>query len=89
MTERVRWPNGWEGGVLVGRDAVREYWTRQWAAIDPHVEPRVLRIDGADAVVTVHQRVLDKDGVVLSDRDVVHAYTFERERVAAMEIREP
>ncbi|MDQ2842107.1 MAG: nuclear transport factor 2 family protein, partial [Acidobacteriota bacterium] len=28
----VDWPNGWEGGRMRGRDAVRAYWTRQWAA---------------------------------------------------------
>jgi len=31
----VDWPNGWEGGRILGRDGVRDYWTRQWAAIDP------------------------------------------------------
>ena len=31
----VDWPNGWEGGREHGREAVRSYWTRQWAAIEP------------------------------------------------------
>lgn len=35
----VDWPNGWEGGRLHGRDAVREYWQRQWTEIDPSVVP--------------------------------------------------
>ncbi len=35
----VDWPNGWEGGRVYGHGGVREYWTRQWAEIDPHVEP--------------------------------------------------
>ena len=39
MTEDVDWPNAWEGGRPVGHEQVRDYWTRQWAAIDPHVEP--------------------------------------------------
>jgi ketosteroid isomerase-like protein len=39
MTADVDWPNAWEGGRAVGPDAVREYWARQWAAIDPHVQP--------------------------------------------------
>src|SRR3954451_11636697 len=30
----VEWPNGWEGGYVRGRDAVRDYWTRQWRAMD-------------------------------------------------------
>ena len=33
----VDWPNAWEGGRLRVPEAVREYWTRQWAAIDPSV----------------------------------------------------
>ena len=24
----VDWPNGWESGRIVGRDGVRDYWTR-------------------------------------------------------------
>ena len=39
MHPDVEWPNAWEGGWWKGRAAVRDYWTRQWAAIDPHVEP--------------------------------------------------
>ena len=39
MTPDVDWANGWEGGRVVGRDAVRDYWQRQWAAIDSTAEP--------------------------------------------------
>src|SRR5262249_55004831 len=39
MHEDVIWANGMEGGYVHGRDEVRSYWTRQWAMIDPHVEP--------------------------------------------------
>jgi len=35
----VMWANGMEGGHVHGHDGVRNYWTRQWAIIDPHVEP--------------------------------------------------
>jgi hypothetical protein len=31
------WPNGW--GRVYGHQGVRDYWMRQWDAIDPHVEP--------------------------------------------------
>jgi ketosteroid isomerase-like protein len=33
MHPDVDWPNAWEGGRVVGRDAVREYWARQFTAI--------------------------------------------------------
>jgi len=39
MHEDVMWANGMEGGHVRGRDEVRSYWTRQWAMIDPHVDP--------------------------------------------------
>ena len=31
----VMWANGMEGGHVNGRDGVREYWTLQWALVDP------------------------------------------------------
>jgi hypothetical protein len=39
MSDQVDSPNALKGGRLVGRQAVRDYWTAQWAEIDPHVEP--------------------------------------------------
>lgn len=52
LAEDVDWPNAWEGGRLRGRDAVRDYWTRQWASIDPRVEPVAFseRDDGRIAI---------------------------------------
>jgi pimeloyl-ACP methyl ester carboxylesterase len=73
----VDWPNGWEGGRLYGRDAVREYWLRQWAAIDPHVEPMSFETDETGRmVVTVHQVVRDLNGQVMSDEIVRHVYVI-------------
>jgi ketosteroid isomerase-like protein len=88
MTADVRWPNGWEGGVVVGHAAVRDYWTRQWAAIDPTVTPERITT-GADGKVSVVVRQLVKDhgGEVLSDGLVRHIYAFEGGLIAAMEIR--
>ena len=31
LTDDVAWANGMDGGHVHGREAVREYWTRQWA----------------------------------------------------------
>lgn len=39
MHPDVDWPNAWEGGRVVGREAVTDYWTRQSAAISSYVEP--------------------------------------------------
>lgn len=75
MHPDVEWANGMEGGHLKGIDAVRAYWTRQWAAIDPHVEPLAIGRDSEGRfVVQVHQTVRDLEGKLLLDTEVRHAY---------------
>jgi hypothetical protein len=86
----VAWPNGMEGGHVHGHREVREYWTRQWALIDPRVEPLELEPDGAGGiVVTVHQVVRDLAGAVKADRVVQHVYRIHDGLIGAMEIRTP
>ena len=88
-TRKVDWPNGMEGGRMMGREAVREYWTRQWGMIDPHVEPVAMEEDGdGRMVVTVRQVVKDLGGTVLADDKVLHMYSFAEGMVVRMEIRE-
>ena len=83
----VRWPNAWEGGVVNGHDEVRDYWRRQWAEIDPHVEPTSIdeQPDGSVAV-GVHQVVRDLDGDLIGESDVVHVYRFEHGLISGMTI---
>ena len=38
MRSDVKWANGLEGGFVYGRDAVRDYWTNQFKAIQPELE---------------------------------------------------
>lgn len=86
----VTWPNGWEGGWVHGHAAVRDYWTRQWAVIDPHVDPVAFAIDERGRiVVTVHQVVRDLQGQVLSESTVEHVYTLDDGLITHMEIRDP
>jgi nuclear transport factor 2 (NTF2) superfamily protein len=89
MTLDVAWPNGMEGGVERGREAVRAYWTRQWGMIDPQVTPLTVeaRSDGRLAVV-VRQVIRDLSGAVLRSGEVLHTYTLDDGFVAAMEIGE-
>ena len=88
MHPDVDWPNGMEGGRVIGRDAVRAYWTRQWGMIDPIVEPRRLRrmADGRVAV-DVHQVVRDLTGTVLKQEMVRHVYAFEDGLIRSMQIQ--
>jgi ketosteroid isomerase-like protein len=88
MHPDVHWPNGWEGGWVEGREAVWRYWERQWAAIDPHVEPQAFRLE-ADGRITVrvHQIVRDLTGQVLTDQMVDHVYQVEDGSIRRMDIR--
>ena len=89
MTETVHWPKASEGGHVIGRDEIRAYWTRQWAAFDPKVEPMEI-IDGAQGRkdVRVHQLVKSLQGDVLSDSEVWHTYTITNGLIDRMDLRE-
>ena len=89
MHPDVDWPNAFEGGRVHGREAVREYWSRQFEQIDPHVEPeRFTATEDGRLAVGVHQVVRDLDGNIVSDSHVEHVYSFRDGRVAHMEIRD-
>lgn len=90
LSPDVDWPNGMEGGRVLGRDAVRAYWTRQWAMINPRVDPvQITEDESGKTVVEVHQVVRDLADNVISDRMVRHIYTFRDGLVARMEIEMP
>src|SRR3954451_1599143 len=77
LADEVDWPNAWEGGRLHGPAAVRDYWARQWAAIDPRVEPlAVRRLDDGRLEVEVRQVVRSLEGDLLGEQTVLHRYTL-------------
>jgi ketosteroid isomerase-like protein len=87
MHPDVDWPNGMEGGYVHGHAAVRDYWTRQWRSIDPHVEPRRFTFeDDGRVAVHVHQIVRDLSGRVVTDHIVRHVYRVENGAIRHMEI---
>ena len=78
MSEDVMWANGMEGGHVHGREGVRDYWTRQWAMIDPRVDPVGFRTgSGDEVIVDVRQVVHDLEGKLMVDQMVVHFFRFE------------
>jgi ketosteroid isomerase-like protein len=83
----VDWPNGWEGGRVHGRAEVRDYWTRQWAVINPRVEPLDI-VTAADGKVRVRvdQLVRSVDGKILDNKQVEHVYEFEGPFITRMTI---
>ena len=89
MSEDVSWPKASEGGRVVGKQAIREYWTRQWTEFDPLVN--VLEVVDRESGVTgvkVHQLVKDREGNVLSDTELWHVYSSADSLIDRMEIKE-
>ena len=87
MTEDVSWPRASEGGKVIGKEEIRAYWTRQWAEFDPHVEPLAITEDAVGKVrVRVHQLVKSLQGDVLADSEVLHIFTMNSDRIAAMDL---
>ena len=89
MRPNVVWPNGMEGGFVYGQEGVREYWTRQWAVLDPRVDPVEISPDERGRwIVKVHQVVHDREGKLLVDQVVHHAYEIHDSLIARMDIEE-
>jgi nuclear transport factor 2 (NTF2) superfamily protein len=58
LVDDVTWANDMDGGHVHGREAVREYWTRQWTLVSPHVQPvSFYRIGDGAIIAEVRQSV--------------------------------
>ena len=89
MNENVSWPKASEGGRVVGKDEIREYWTRQWQEFNPHVEPiEIAAGDAGKTDVRVHQLVKSLSGDGLSDSEVWHAYTIVEGLIERMDLKQ-
>jgi ketosteroid isomerase-like protein len=91
MHPEVDWPNAWEGGRVVGHAAVRDYWTRQFAAISSTVEPQGFTEEPDGAItVDVHAVVRDaRTGELISDSRIRHRYRIEDGLIVRMDVLEP
>jgi ketosteroid isomerase-like protein len=96
LADDVAWANGMDGGHVHGREAVRAYWTRQWAVVSPHVEPLSFdrTADGA-IIVEVRQSVRDLEGRPLQeqthglkDKTVAHVFRLREGKVARFDIQD-
>jgi hypothetical protein len=89
MSENVSWPKASEGGRVVGKQEIRDYWTRQWAEFDPRVDVlEVVEREAGKTDVKVHQLVRNLKGDVLSDTELCHVYTFANGLIERMEIKD-
>lgn len=88
MHSDVDWPNGMEGGRVLGQNAVRDYWTRLFTMLAPNVEPQAFVAGGDGRIaVEVHQVVHDKSGNLLVDQIIQHVYEIRDGLIQSMEIR--
>ena len=87
MHQDIHWPKAFEGGYVIGHEAVRDYWTRQWSEINPKVEPAAIteRPDGK-VEVDVDQLVKDLDGNILFEGKVKHVYVINNDLLQQMDI---
>ena len=96
LSDDVAWANGMDGGHVHGREAVRDYWTRQWAVISPQVEPVAFaETDDGTVAVEVIQSVFDLDGRPLEgqshglkDKTVTHIFRIEGDKIVRFDIRD-
>ena len=96
LSDDVAWANGMDGGHVHGRNAVRQYWTRQWAMLSPHVEPLDFRRDAdGPVVVEVRQSIRDLEGRPvqgqahgLRDRTVEHVFHLLGGKVVRFDLRD-
>ncbi len=96
LADDIVWANGMDGDHVHGREAVREYWTRQWAIVSPHVAPVSFdkAADGS-VVVKVQQSIHDLEGRPLQDqthglqdRVVGHVFRFQEGKITRFDIQD-
>jgi ketosteroid isomerase-like protein len=96
LADDVAWANGMDGGHVHGREAVRAYWTRQWARVSPHVEPVGFhRTQDGAIIAEVRQSVRDLEGKLLqgqthglNDKTVGHVFRFRDGKIARFDIQD-
>ena len=96
LSDDVQWANGMDGGYEHGLEAVRAYWTRQWALVSPRLTPLNFdqRADGT-VLVKAEQMIRDlegkplqDEGFGLQDKIVGHVFHFEGGKVTRFDIEE-
>jgi hypothetical protein len=89
MTPDVSWPRAFKGDFVQGHDAIRTYWTEQWAEIDPTVEPVSFEREADGRIlVRVQQVVRDLSGNLLADVPVGHRFALRDGLIQGMKVAE-
>lgn len=96
LSDDIAWANGMDGGHVHGPEAVRAYWTRQWALVSPRVEPVAFKtIEGGAVAVEVIQSVFDLNGQALDgqthglkNKTVTHIFRVEGGKIVRFDIED-
>lgn len=96
LADDVAWANGMDGGHVHGHEGLRDYWTRQWSMVDPHVEPVAFTRENDDTIVAeVIQTVLDLEGNPLvgqthglKDKAILHVFHLSNGKITRFDLRE-
>ena len=87
MQPDVKWANGMEGGFVYGRDAVREYWLKQFETMRSQLKPLEYETDENNRnVVTVRIVIRDLEGDLLLEKTVQQIFTIENGLISLFEI---
>lgn len=91
MHPDVDWPNFLEGGRIVGREALRAYWTEQFAMVAPEASPIEMReLPDERVFVRLHYVIKALEGGgVWNDEITTNLFTFEDDLVRRMDWGEP
>lgn len=94
LADDVAWANGMDGGHAHGHTELRQYWTRQWSLVSPHVDPVSFRQVSDDTIaVDVIQTIFDLNGKPLAgqvhgltDKTVQHIFSMVGDKVVRFDI---
>jgi len=87
MHPDVSWPNFLEGGRIEGREALRDYWTGQFALVTPEASPIEMR-ELPDGRIYVRLHYVIKalaGGGVWTDEITNNTFTFEGDQIIRMD----
>lgn len=96
LNDDVAWANGMDGGHVYGHDELRDYWTRQWAIVSPHVKPIGFQVAGDGVIVVeVIQSIFDLNGQPLSGqthglkgKTVMHIFRIDENKIKRFDIQD-
>ena len=86
LTDDVDWPDG--PVRLHGKEAVRDYWTRQWRRVHTHDEPgEPVELDDGRVAVRISQVVTTPDGSPVSTGQFRHFFRIQDGKAARLDIQ--